>query len=165
MQISTSCSGKISFSIKLFHQYNAKQKLKLWFSHLTKSTGCTRHLNPIPLQHSTISIENSVMLCIWDDTIKHSVSVSASYHSNPKRFWRWINLVKRFRTPIPPLSHTGHNISDDAEKANVFNQYFCSVFTKEVYHTLMTLNQKSHQLLLLIQLQFHLMMLLNNWHL
>ena len=54
--------------------------------------------------------------------------MSSSYHSNP---WCWINSVKRSRTPIPPLSHAGHDILDDAEKANVCNQYFCSVFTKE----------------------------------
>ena len=76
-------------------------------------------------------LSNIVCKCCYSDAIKNSVSVSASYHSNPKRFWHWINSVKKFWSPIPPLSHAGLDVADDAEKANVFNQYFCSVFTKE----------------------------------
>ena len=74
------------------------------------------------------------MLCVSAVGMMHSVPVSAGYHSNPRRFLRWINSVKRFRTPILPLSHAGlpgRDVADDAEKASVFNQHFCSVFTNE----------------------------------
>ena len=42
-----------------------------------------------------------------------------------------INSVKRLRSPIRLLSHAGCDVASDADKASVFNQYFCSVFTKE----------------------------------
>ena len=38
--------------------------------------------------------------------------------------------LTKLRTPIPPLSHARCDVADDAEKASVFNQYFCSVFYK-----------------------------------
>ena len=72
-----------------------------------------------PALHDQWKFSNIVCKCCQDDAIRHSVSVSSGYHSNP---WCWINWVKRSRTPIPPFSHAGHNISDDAEKANVCNQ-------------------------------------------
>ena len=110
----------------------SKRKLKHWFSHSTielihkkQQLYKAYKLNPTPTLHDQYrKLSNVVRKCCRDDTINHSVSVSASYHSNPKRFWRWINSVKRFRTPIPLLSYAGHNVADDSEKAGVFNQYF-----------------------------------------
>ena len=117
----------------------SKQKLKHWFSHSTielihKKRRLYRAYKRNPssaLYGRYRELSNIVRKCCRDDTIKHSVSVSADYHSNPKRFWRWINSVKKFRSPIPPLSHADCDIANDVDKANVFNQYFCSVFTKE----------------------------------
>ena len=117
----------------------SKRKLKHWFSHSTielihkkRQLYQAYKLNPTPALHDQYrKLSNVVCKCCRDDTIKHSVSVSADYHSNTKRFWHWINSVKRFRSPIPPLSHAGCDVADDAEKASVLNQYFCSVFTKE----------------------------------
>ena len=62
-------------------------RVKLFLQHCPVKVGWT-HLHPY---EATLSIElsNIVHKCCWDDTIKHSVSVSAGYHSiiSPKRFW------------------------------------------------------------------------------
>ena len=73
------------------------------------------------------------------DTAHHSNLVSKQCHSNPKQFWRWINSVKGYRNPIPPLHDSGNTITEDREKASLFNHYFCSVFTKENTTNLHTL--------------------------
>ena len=133
----------------------SKQKLKHWFSHSTielihKKRRLYRAYKSNPtltLHEKYKKLSNAVRKCCRDDTIKHSVSVSGDYHSNPKRFWRWINSIKRFRSPIPLLSHAGCDVASDADKVSVFNQYFCSVFTKE--HTSDS-SQRFHQPALLI---------------
>ena len=77
----------------------SKQKLKHWFSHSTielihKKRRLYRAYKSNPtstLHEKHKKISNVVRQCCRDDTIKHSVSVSGDYHSNPKRFWHWIN--------------------------------------------------------------------------
>ena len=39
--------------------------------------------------------------------------------------------MKGYRNPIPPLHNSGNTITEDSDKASLFNKYFCSVFTKE----------------------------------
>ena len=58
--------------------------------------------------------------------------------TNPKKFWQFVNNKTRARPNIPDLfvdedTPTGSNVttSSDKEKANISNQYFASVFTKE----------------------------------
>ena len=80
----------------------SKQKLKDWFSHPTielihKKRRLYRAYksNPTSTLHEKYKkISNVVRKCSRNDTIKHSISVSGDYHSNPKRFWHWINSVK-----------------------------------------------------------------------
>ena len=73
--------------------------------------------------HSDIGLLNEYN----NDSVLHIIHhqafsfVSAGYHSIPRGFMRWMNSVKRFRTPIPPLSHAGGDVADDTEKASVFN--------------------------------------------
>jgi len=49
------------------------------------------------------------------------------FSSNPKKLWRWINSVKGYRRPLPPLQEDTLIVDDDA-KATAFNKYFQSVF-------------------------------------
>ena len=67
-----------------------------------------------------------------------ATSFSKSYSSNPKQLWRWINSVKGYRRPLPPL-HVDTLIVDDDAKATTFNQYFQSVFTVETLSDLSSL--------------------------
>ena len=36
-----------------------------------------------------------------------------------------------YGNPIPPLHDYGNTITEDPDKASLFNKYFCSVFTNE----------------------------------
>ena len=59
-----------------------------------------------------------------------------TYFKNSKKFWNFLNSVKGSCTPIPPLKYDDYLITNDSVKANTFNQYFHSVFTKEVFSDL-----------------------------
>ena len=53
---------------------------------------------------------------------------------NSKKWWSLLkNVLKNSDIPnqIPPIEHDGKQISDDEEKANVFNEYFASISTLE----------------------------------
>ena len=65
-------------------------------------------------------------------------NVAKQAKTNPKKFWQFVNNKTRARPNIPDLfvdedTPTGSNVttSSDKEKANILNQYFASVFTKE----------------------------------
>ena len=62
------------------------------------------------------------------------------YFKNFKKFWSFLNSVKGSRTLIPPLKHEDYLVTDDSVKANTFNQYFHSVFIKEVLSDLPSLH-------------------------
>jgi len=62
-------------------------------------------------------------------------------HKNPKKFWSWINSSKGKRAQIPPITVSGVQITAPVAKANEFNQYFHSVFTKEQIADLPSLRQ------------------------
>ena len=42
-----------------------------------------------------------------------------------------MNKIRAFRNPIPAVSHNDEVITSDSTKANLFNGYFISFFTKE----------------------------------
>ena len=76
-------------------------------------------------------ISNSVRSQTRNDTEEHVSSLSKDYFDTPKPLWRWLNSHKGNRSPVPPLSHSDRNVIEDASKAEEFNVYFSSVFTKD----------------------------------
>ncbi|XP_071502572.1 uncharacterized protein, partial [Diadema antillarum] len=50
---------------------------------------------------------------------------------NPKPFWKFIKAKRQEVSGIPPLKVRGNIIPGAMEKAEAFNEYFCSVFTDE----------------------------------
>jgi len=117
-----------------------RQKMKHWFSDSTirlihkkkrlyreyKRSGNSTTLKKYK------AVSNQVRTNCRNETIAHSNLVCQQSHSNPKQFWRWINSLKGYRSPIPPLHDScGNTITSDSDKATLFNDYFCSVFTKE----------------------------------
>ena len=80
---------------------------------------------------------NIKILATWfalelDLTLSKKVAnFSSSQLSNRKQLWRWINSVKGYRRPLPPLQKEDSLITNDYAKATAFNQYFQSVFTNE----------------------------------
>ena len=52
-------------------------------------------------------------------------------HQRTKPFWNWINKIRACRNPILAINYKDQVVTSDSAKANIFNQYFVSVFTKE----------------------------------
>ena len=50
---------------------------------------------------------------------------------NAKSFWRWIKNIKAPKSIIPEILHRGQAANSDAEKADIFNNFFCLMFTRE----------------------------------
>ena len=66
----------------------------------------------------------------YNEFMKNIISPDAP--SNPKRFWAFIRSMRCDPSGVHPLkSSDGKTHIDSTEKANILNDYFCSVFTKE----------------------------------
>ena len=114
------------------------------------------------LQLSTISIENSVILCV------NAVGMIPSGIQSLCLLVTILTLGAGL-TQLRGLEHQFlHCLMLDMtfwmmlRKLMFVISTFVQFLQKKIYLTLMTLNQKSHQLLLLIYFQFHLTMLLFN---
>ena len=64
---------------------------------------------------------NSIIEC--DDNTKRP--------STQKRFWHYVKSLKKDASGVSPLKVNGKLFSDNKEKANILNQQYQSVFTKE----------------------------------
>ena len=114
------------------------RKLKHWFSPSTinlihKKSKLYKAMRKHPtaankLKYRTIS--NLVRTMTRCETKKRAIDLSQS-SPTIKKFWSWVNSVKRHRTRLPPLHSENTIITDDCAKADVFNKYFYSVFTDE----------------------------------
>ena len=65
------------------------------------------------------------------DTKHFTESLCKNYSNDSRKFLNWVNSSKGRHDPIPALTDHNATITDDAEKAEVFNKYFYSMFTKE----------------------------------
>ena len=84
------------------------------------------------------AISNLVCSQTRKDTIAHVNNLSTS---KPKKFWSFLNYIKSRRHPIPPLKDNDALVSDDTDKATIFNKYFHSIFTAENCDDLSILHQ------------------------
>ena len=126
-----------------------QSKMKHWFSpetlHLIQ---VKRHIYRQMKKHGTDllkrkykAISNLVRLQTRKDTTTYVSNLSSSYLVNSKKFWNFLNSMKGRRHPIPPLKQSDALISDDYDKASVFNRYFHSVFTVECCDNIFNLRQ------------------------
>ena len=67
-------------------------------------------------------------------------SITEKLHQSSKPFWNWINKIRACHNPIPAINDKDQVVTSDSAKANLFNQYFVSVFTKEDTSVLPKLN-------------------------
>ena len=71
------------------------------------------------------AISNLIRSKTRQDTADCISALSNYYFTNAKKLWNFVNSVKGCcQPPPPPLNHSGKFISDDLEKATVFNKYF-----------------------------------------
>lgn len=69
--------------------------------------------------------------CVRQQTRKDHMSYVSLMTRNAKSFWRWIKNIKAPKSIIPEIVHRGQAANSDAEKADIFNNLFCSMFTRE----------------------------------
>lgn len=63
--------------------------------------------------------------------------IASEIKSNPKQFWRYVNSKKSVSRDFPTLIDSeGSAISEDQQKADLFNRYFASVYTVENEHNI-----------------------------
>ena len=56
--------------------------------------------------------------------------IAKNCRSNPKLFYSFVNSSRRSRSAIGPLNKDGEKVVDSKEQADIFNEYFSSVFTR-----------------------------------
>ena len=64
-----------------------------------------------------------------------------THYAKPKKFQSFLNSIKSRRHPISPLKDNDALVSDDTDKATIFNRYFHSIFTAENCGDLSILHQ------------------------
>ena len=69
--------------------------------------------------------------CAQQQTRKDHMSYVTLMTRNAKSFWRWIKNIKAPNSIIPEIVHRGQVANSDVEKADIFNNFFCSMFTRE----------------------------------
>jgi hypothetical protein len=60
-----------------------------------------------------------------------SSSMSENFHQNTKNFWKMVKAKRVDSGGIPPLNHNNNTTTDSQENAEILNNYFQSVYTKE----------------------------------
>ncbi len=74
---------------------------------------------------------NTVRRLTRKDHCDHLEAISQQLVTNQRVFWRWLKNVRGGFIGIPNLKFMGKVFTAAADKAKVFNSYFCSIFTKE----------------------------------
>jgi len=53
-------------------------------------------------------------------------------HSNPKQFWKSVNILNKQNSSIPVLSQDSNMYSTDQEMADALNSFFCKSFNESI---------------------------------
>ena len=77
-------------------------------------------------------IRNEVTSKVREDRLSFERNISKEIRNNNKIFWRYVSSQRKTKTSIPDLKRKdGTLTSSDIEKAEILNQQFSSVFTRE----------------------------------
>ena len=109
-------------------------------------------LNASPNAHVKYHyISNLVQSKTRADAKNKAITLSNCFHTATKKFWQWVNSVKRYCVSLPPLLAGDISVTDDCAKADLFNRYFHSVFTVKDCSNLSLLKTSSTKLPPIIQ--------------
>ena len=112
----------------------------VWMSRATlsmikrKHSKHTKYLNTKKAEDKTSynKMRNEVTSKIRSDRLAFERNISKEIKNNNKVFWRYVNDKRTTKATIPDLQkEDGTKATSDAEKAEVLNNQFSSVFTKE----------------------------------
>ena len=75
--------------------------------------------------------------------------IAANCKKNPKRFWKYVRKKLRTKSGVSPLLQDKKNQNslkfDDKDKAEILQEQFCSVFTKEKSGSIPSLDKRTDQ--------------------
>ena len=75
---------------------------------------------------------NSTNRAIITHKREFETDLAHNIKNNPKMFWNYVKSLTGGQKDIPPITDShGNTIKSDKEKAELFNNYFCEVYTKE----------------------------------
>ena len=117
-----------------------RRKMKTWLSFTTIRLTrikqlCNRKLKKVfttTLQEKYNHLCNKVRSVTRYDFKAYVDSVTEDLCHYQRTLWNWINKLRCCRNPIPPIYHNNKPVTDDSAKASLFNQYFVSLFTKDL---------------------------------
>lgn len=113
---------------KKYHLYKRFTKSKLYYDY-----------------QKYIEIRNKTKQTIRKTIKEYERKVAKSSKINPKGFWKYINTKLKRVTGIANLTKNDKTLSkSDKEKAEILNDFFCSVFTKEDLTNVPTLSPRNN---------------------
>ena len=77
-------------------------------------------------------IRNKIPKCVRHARRKYEKGITRDVNSNPKAFWKYVHSKSHVKSGIGDLKdYCGNNVTDNRSKADILNNFFSSVFTKE----------------------------------
>ncbi|KAK2712500.1 hypothetical protein QYM36_011254, partial [Artemia franciscana] len=83
----------------------------------------------------------------WKLTVNYDENLAKNVKENPKLLWKHISLCKPSRHSVPDLENNSSVSSCASEKANLLNQQFASVFSKDDLQSTLPPAEQAHTLL------------------
>ena len=78
-----------------------------------------------------IKVRNKVSKDVKKAKYDYESNIACKCKENPKAFWNHVNSERKCRETLTALEQEGKLVTDDSGKAEVLNNFFSSVFTKE----------------------------------
>ena len=101
-----------------------KEKNKAWKAFKKNKTTCN--------WGKFTKIRNQTNRFISSSKKKFELKIARQIKDNPKQFWNYVKAKRKKNHCFPSMiQEDGSVVSNDRQKANLFNNYFASVFTKE----------------------------------
>ena len=110
----------------------SRHKVKHWFGYDTISLIHSKRKLYIKMKQGSSPniaakyhhIRNLVQSKTRADAKNQAITLSNCFHTTVKKFWQWVNSVKRFCVSLLPLLDGDISIRSDSAKAVLFNRYF-----------------------------------------
>ena len=105
-----------------------RKKYRAWQRYMRTKDG-NDYQNYINMRNETNSLLRKLCRNFERDLAKN-------IKNNPKKFWHYVNSKSKTKTGVQSLKNDkGELVEGDKEKADILNQFFSSVFTKDISST------------------------------
>lgn len=89
----------------------------------------------------SVSLRALVKRCIKKEHNEYMKSIELSIKNNPKRYWNYVNSIRKSKAQISTVTHEGRDSSGDQDIANAFANHFLSVYDTLVLDFMDTCNE------------------------